>query len=311
MAEAPAATPTIEERVEALFAPDEELPQEETLEAPAPVVEGDDNPAPDKPALPLEDYEFEFGGAKYQVPKELKELHEGYLRTQDYTVKNQEVADMRRVTEATLAQAREWNEMQSALAPHLEQLALVNNHLRQFQNTDWNKLTTENPVEAQRQFINYQQVKDFQKQAEQAVQKAAGDHRTKINEHRQKILAEGTKILEKRIQGWNPERASELGDYAKSKLGFTDVEVQNLLDPRLVEAFYKASKWDALQDSKPAVANKASASAVKTLKARASESGDAAEKQQSELRRDIRNAKTDVAKSKGIQRLLESKFRDA
>lgn len=298
---------SIEERIEALVESDVlQLPgsQIETpkVEAEAPkveaAIEGEDPPS--------EHYEFEFKGAKYQVPPELKELHEGHLRQEDYTKKTQEVADLRRQAEAASSQAKLVVEMQEALRPQYEQLAVVNMHLKRFQSTDWNALTDADPVGAQKQLIAYQQLRDFKAQAEQGLETAKQKHEQGIRESRAKAIQEGNKILGQAIKGWSPEKASELGTAAMRAYGYTESEISEVSDPRRVQEMHDAYQWRKLQESKPQLANKV-AVAAKTLKPQASDSQDPSKVAETELRHGIRSAKTDTQKTKYIQKLLESR----
>lgn len=303
--------PNIQDRIEALVdsnvlqLPNSQEPVKQ--EAPeTPVVEGD-TPVVEGEQAPPEHYEFEFKGAKYQVPPELKELHEGHLRQEDYTKKTQEVADLRRQAEAANSQAKLVTEMQAALAPQYEQLAVVNMHLKRFQSTDWNALTDSDPVAAQKQLIAYQQLRDFKTQAEQTLETAKQKHEQGIREHRTKAIAEGNKILSQSIKGWTPEKASELGTSAMRAYGYTESEISEVTDPRRVQEMHDAYQWRALQASKPQLANKVAATS-KTLKPQASDSQDPAKAAQTELRQQIRSAKTDTQKTKAIQKLLESRL---
>ncbi len=272
-----------------------------------PELDADGNPIVKAEVKPAETYEFEWKGAKYQVPPELKDLHEGYLRQEDYTKKTQEAADMKRSAEAMLQQAQKFQELQQAAQPQFETLAAVNQRLKAFQQINWNDLTAKDPAEAQRMFMAYQQTKEAKATAEAELQKAMGQHEQVVSEARQKLIAEGAKILEKDIKGWSSEKAAKLNDFARATYGFSASEVANVVDARVVKMLNDAQQWHALQQSKPQLENKV-AQASKTLKPQASEQATQQSQAEAEIKRGIRSEKTDSGKAKHIQRLLEGRF---
>lgn len=320
--QAPAADIALEDRIEAILFKEPKPGSEKTTEKqsaaekpaeePKPELDAEGKPvvkeeakAEEKPAE--ETYEFEWKGTKYQVPPELKDLHEGYLRNEDYTKKTQETAEMRRSAEALLQQAQKFQELQQAAQPQFETLAAVNQRLKAFQQINWNDLTAKDPVEAQRMFMAYQQTKEAKATAEADLQKAIGQHEQVANETRQKILQEGAKILERDIKGWSPEKAAKLNDFARATYGFTAQEVASVADARVVKMINDAQQWHALQQSKPQLENKV-VQASKTLKPQASDPASQKSQAEAEIKRGIRSEKTDSGKAKHIQRLLESRF---
>jgi hypothetical protein len=272
-------------------------------ETPEPVAETAEAAEPAK--TEPEHYEFEFNGAKYQVPPELKELHEGYQRQQDYTKKTQETAEMRRSAELMMQQANTQMALRQALEPHLEELIVVNKQLKLYQQVDWNQLTNSDAQEAQKHFMAYQQLKDRKAGIEGDMHKAANDHVQKLNETRQKLKTEGDKILTQKVKGWNPEKSKALSDFATKTYGFSDNEVSQWTDPRVMQLVNDANEWHAFQAAKPKAEVKVPS---KTLRPNASDGRDGKSTRIAEIKRDIRSAKTDTDKAKNIQRLLEQKL---
>ena len=273
-------------------------------ETPAPVEETTEavtEPAKTEP----EYYEFEFKGAKYQVPPELKELHEEHLMQKDYTKKSQETAELRRSAELMMQQANTQMALRQALEPHLEELIVVNKQLKLYQQVDWNQLTNSDAQEAQKHFMAYQQLKDRKSGIEGDMNKAAQEHVQKLNETRQKLKTEGDKILSQKVKGWNPEKSKALSDFATKTYGFSDNEVSQWTDPRVMQLVNDANEWHAFQAAKPKAEVKVPS---KTLRPNASDGRDGKSTRIAEIKRDIRAAKTDTDKAKNIQRLLEQKL---
>lgn len=222
--------------------------------------------------------EVEYDGKSYQLPKELKEA---VLRHADYTRKTQEVAEQRRLAEA-LHETVKAREMAIAEEQQFHQVALqdmaeitaVNRTLEQYKGVDWQSLSDNDPVQAQKLWFAYQQEQQKSAQLQQALQ---GKYQ-QFAAHRQKVMQEaakkGMEALKKDIPNWSAETARELREVGKSSYGFTDAELQQVYDPRFVKLLADAAAYRKLQASKPAV-NKRVADVPKTVKPGAQQSNSA------------------------------------
>lgn len=278
--------------------------REPAPQAPAPTVE-QEAPGDAAPETAEEHYEFEFKEKKWQVPKDLKELHEGYLRQEDYTKKTQETADIRRSAELMLQQAKDSQALQQALSPHIASLQTVNERINQYQKVDWNALIAQDPVESQKHFTAYQVLKDQKAQLEEGIRSSATQHMQKINENLSKIREATDKVLQNKIKGWNPEKGKNLNEFVKKTYGFNDTEVNTTVDARVIEMMHDAQAWRQLQESKPQKV----VVPEKTIKPKGTENIDAAKAKEAEIKADIRRAKTDTDRAKAVQRLLEHRVR--
>jgi hypothetical protein len=303
MAEAPAVVErTVEERIDDLV--DGGILDEHPEEAPPEQAQQDEQPQPEAkdPEAPAE-YEFELKGAKFKLPPELKEVTDHYSKHEDATRKWQEAADLRKNAELAMQQAKNFQALQGALQPQLEELAFINKQLKAYQKVDWNVLTQNDPLEAQKHFIAYQQIKEQKAEAEAAVRAEVDKHSKGITETRARMQEESAKTLEHRIKNWNSEKLTALHSFAKSAYGFTDPEIAEIVDPRRIEEMHDAMQWRALQASKPQI-NQKVAQASKTLKPQAS----ANQNVEVELKQKIRSARGDAEKAKLIDRLIQSRL---
>lgn len=264
-----------------------------------------EQPVQDAAQEPAEEtYEFEFSGGKYQVPKELKELHDGYLRQQDYTQKQQEIAELRRSAEAALQQSKQQQELQTALAPHVSRLNSINEQLTQYTQADWNKLFQSDPAAAQQHSVTFSVLNNQKQLLERQIQQTAQQHMQKITEAQNQMLEAADKAMSLKVKGWTRDTGKQLNDFARKAYGFTEQEVATTLDPRALEMMHDAKQWRDLQASK-------SSKVVipeKTLKPAASQPGSQQEGQQA-LKRALRVARTDGQRDRAAQALLESRMR--
>ena len=302
-------SPSLEDRIAAKFGlsepakPEPQKPEASVQDVPADGQEP--TPATETPSEPPL-VEIEFRGGKYQLPPELKELHDGYLRQEDYTRKTQEAAEMRKTAELTLQQAQHQQALQAAVQPFVEALIGTNNQLAQYQRVDWNQLADQDPTAANKHWIAYQSLKDRKQQIEGQMHSAAQQHKAKLDEATRRLREENSKILESKVKGWNKERDQKVREFATKNYGFSETEVSQLFDARVLRLLSDAHDWHALQASKPQLNKVVSASP--TLKPSATSQQSARSAAVSDIKKDIRKAKTDSEKARHVERLFATKL---
>lgn len=251
--------------------------------------------------------EVDFRGAKYKLPQELKELHEGYLRQEDYTRKTQEVAERQRVIELVEQQAQAQRALQSVTQPYVEALMGINNQLSQYSKVDWATYSDQDPTAANKHWIAYQSLKDRKASLEQEMNGAATQHLQKLKDVAEGLRKENSKILSEKVKGWNSDVEAKVRDHVAKNYGFSKTELDQVFDARLMRLMNSARQWDELQASKPAITKQA-APASKTLKPGAAASQNQAQIKAAELKRGIRSAKTDESKARAIEAYLMNKM---
>lgn len=196
--------------------------------------EPEDIPAAD----PFTGYEeIEHDGKRYRVPAELKD---GYLRTADYTRKTQEVAEMRRQAEARTAEIEARAQVSDEEMQARAAMINVSGELEKFQNLDWQKFHDADPLEAQSQYMRFQQLEKTaqnianyqQNLQQQRSQQAEQDIATRL-----RTTAE---YAQKEIKGWTPELDHKITEYAIKELGFTRDTLARSYNPQVYKVLHRA-----------------------------------------------------------------------
>jgi len=211
--------------------------------------------------------EVEIEGKSYRVPKELKDM---VLMHKDYTQKTQAVADQRRAVEEQ-AQALETRQrLMSQTFEKAVDFKATQDKLSQYEQIDWQSLTDQDPVQAQKLFFTFQQLQREAQAKYNAYQKANTDSEQLTQQQRQQQLAQAEQDLKVRLPDFGPQLAEKIVKNAKDSYGFTAQELEGLTDARHVEVLHDAMKWRALQAEKPK-AMKAVSDAPKAIKPQATQ----------------------------------------
>jgi len=201
-------------------------------------------------------YAVTVNGAEQQVT--LDELMSGYSRQSDYTRKTQDVAKERKQMGELQAQyASEIHQARAERQQYLESLnQIIGNtasNLDKFANVDWESLKDSDPigyVTRREEFREAQEkVQSMQREQYIAQQKNIEDER----QVRSRALQEENGKLVEALPEWGePEKqkklVSDIRGYASSQ-GFTDEELNSLVDHRSLLVLMKAQKYDAMQNS--------------------------------------------------------------
>lgn len=192
-------------------------------------------------------------GETFEVP--VSELKNGYMRDADYRQKTQAVAEERK---AAMQQLQQQAAHIEALAPELGALNGLQQQLQQYQNLDWNAIRAADPQQHSALLADYLLLKDRVGEAQQRI----AARREQINAAQlqsfQQATKEAAEHLKRVIPNFGDATIRQMQEFGK-KSGFTDAELANVADKRMLETLWKASQWDALQAKKPAVENKVKA----------------------------------------------------
>lgn len=179
----------------------------------------------------------------------LAELQAGYQRGRDYSDKTTVLKQQREAFEQQASQARQFLEAQmlqvgqivqaaeQALIPKLDQAQM--DQLRQTNPGEWTARLQE--FQAKSQFVENlksatkQTLEQYRQQAEQArnAQKA------------QRLEAERPKL--QNIPGWGEQMRSDLFEYLSKDYGYTESDLTEVSDARIVDIVRKARAFDKLQ----------------------------------------------------------------
>jgi hypothetical protein len=208
--------------------------------------------------------ETEFEGKRYKVPAELKEA---LLRQSDYTRKTQEVAEMRRTVEQ---QAQLFQQQQQVFASNFDkaaELKEIQNRLSQFDQIDWQTLSDQDPVQAQKLFIARQNLERQAQAKSQEFQQSTHQYQQLVKQTRDQQLQVAAKELMQRVPEYNSKIADKIRATTKS-YGYSEDELAFVTDPRLVHILHDFQVLRDLHNKMP-VALKKVAEAPKVVKPQA------------------------------------------
>lgn len=253
-----------EQQMEALLDREEQLEnegQEEPTEAQAEETEEGQEPEEEAEAQP-EPAKVKLKWNGEDVEKNLDEVIELAQQGYDYTKKTQTVAEERKAIEAQSqaikAQEKaleEQAQIQQALVKEFAKLTSIDESLSQYAGIDWGALTDNDSVQAQKLFYQYSQLKNNREKAVGELNQKYAKLTAQKQSRQRELIAQGLEQLHKAIPGWNQEKASEVTATGKD-IGFTDNELSQIADPRMVKALWEAAQFRKLQSSKPQIKNK-------------------------------------------------------
>ena len=185
-----------------------------------------------------------------EVDVTLEELQKGYSRTQDYTRKTQQIAEVRKQTEGELqavrAEREQYAQLLSALEAQVQQVAQPN--------IDWDRLYNEDPIEwvRQREVMRDNQEKAAAIQSEKqrlnqlSQQEQAQFMQQKLQHEQEALLAA--------IPDWKDAKKAQaekalLVEFGQ-KIGFTSDELKNVVDHRAVLMLRKAALYDQMMSKR-------------------------------------------------------------
>lgn len=299
-----------EERLTALFeraesgdAPEPERDDEPEDSAPddEPDDEGADNGQPEA-ADDGEDVDIE--GERFKLPKKVAEIvakRDSFQR--DYTQKTQEVAEQRKAVQDR-AQYLETREL--ILQNAFGQAAKVEGleaQLKQFDALDWNALVSSDPQQAMQLNFARQQLDRNLAHARQELEVVVRNARAAQDTHKRKQLEFGQAELQRRIGKLDDQTRGALAQAAQ-ELGFGEAEMHS---PAALHALHLASKYIALQKSRPAVDKKVAAAKPMTAPAARSGNQTAEASRREELKQRARKSGRTEDAEAYLARLFESK----
>ncbi len=243
-----------------------------------------------------------------EVEKPLDEVVALAQQGLDYTQKTQQVAEQRKELEAYAEQIKmqeqafqEQMQLNNVLIEDVAKITALDQQLNQYANVNWQQLSDNDFVEAQKLFFTYNQlqqerstlVSQFEAKKQEVVQKQTQLMAEKI--------AKGKEILAKEIPNWSPETNQALLSTGKD-YGFTDAELNAIVDPRHVKVLHDAMQWRKLQQN--STVKKKVSSAKPVVKPGAKDTKAEANSNVRQLRESLRKTgKSDMA-AKLIENML-------
>ena len=278
----------------------EEVESEEATEEPDEEVEEEEQSQDEVPAI----LKLKVNGE--DVEKPLDEVVALAQQGLDYTQKTQQVAEQRKELEAYAesikAQEQAFQEqmqLNNVLIEDVAKITSLDQQLNQYANVNWQQLSDNDFVEAQKLFFSYNQlqtersqlVSQFEAKKQQVVQKQSQLMAEKI--------AKGKEVLAKEIPNWSPETNQALLSTGKD-YGFSDAELNSIVDPRHVKVLHDAMQWRKLQQN--SVVKKKVSNAKPVVKPGSKDTKAEANSNHRKLRESLRR----TGKSDAAQKLIEN-----
>lgn len=197
-------------------------------------------------------YTVKIDGTEVEVPA--SELVKGYQRQQDYTQKTMALAEERKVLtqEFELARTERVQYLQGLQALEQQLTAL------QPQRPDFDRLYAENPVEAARIEYEWRKYEDSMRTIAAEKQKVAQiEEMAQAQQVAQLVEQNRQRLLAERLPEWkDPAKAKRDRDAIRQTLvaeGFTNDELDQLYDDRMVKIAWKAAQYDQMQAQRKAI----------------------------------------------------------
>ena len=269
--------PQAQEAILSLLTPEEEKPEEEKVE-PTEVEESqpeeEDESFEEEEEEEASEEEDESESADEEDEEELyavtvdgeevgvnlDELMRGYSRPSDYTKKTQQIAEDRRDIESLQEKYNsEIAQIQAERNQYVEMLGNIvqqsSGELEKFTDIDWQSLKDNDPIEYVTKREEFREAQEKIQGAKQQQAQAQRAQQLEMNKVRQELVEEEKgKLAAILPEMGNKETRSakvkEIQTYALGQ-GFTQEELDGLIDHRSVVVLDKARMYDEMQNANP------------------------------------------------------------
>ena len=212
---------------------------------------------------PLQSVKLKVNGEEIEKP--LDEVVALAQQGLDYTKKTQEVAEKRKELESLENQIRlqeqnlqQQSMLNSELIQDVAKITALDQQLSEFQDVNWEQLSDSDFVTAQKKFFTFNQL---QQQRSNLVSQFESKRQQALNKQQQMVaekVAKGREVLAKEIPNWSQETTQEIIAIGREDYGFTDAELNAIIDPRHVRVLHDAMQWRKLKSKNSVVKKKVS-----------------------------------------------------
>ena len=217
----------------------------------------------EEPEEPEELEDAEYEGKQYKVPKEIKDA---LLRQSDYTRKTQELAEMRKLTEAQMAALTAAKEADEQADEIKSDLRTIDKTIKQFDNVDWQRFAAEQPAQAQAAMLQYQQLQMQRQQLANGLEQHMRTSAQNREQAHQAALSKAHADLLQAIPDFDAVMATKIRDSTASAYGYDQSELNAITDPRAVRVLRDAMLWRESQAAAKAATKPSAASPTKVVK---------------------------------------------
>ena len=198
----------------------------------------------------LNTYTVKVDGKDVEVTQE--ELLAGYSRQADYTRKSQVLSEQRQKADAELAATQQERQRYQS---QLEQFnTQADSKIDELAKTDWTQLKEEDPTEYMLKRDQYRELQENKRMVEDEQNNLQLKSQQENQAKWQEELGRQQEIMVQRLPEWtDPDKGPKLKQNIKSfavKKGFTEQEVNSLIDARSVDVLHKAMLYENLLATK-------------------------------------------------------------
>lgn len=228
----------------------------------------------------------------------------------DYTKKTQEVAEKRKELESLENQIRlqeqnlqQQSMLNSELIQDVAKITALDQQLSEYQDVNWEQLSDSDFVTAQKKFFTFNQL---QQQRSNLVSQFESKRQEALNKQQQMVadkVAKGREVLSKEIPNWSQETTQEIIAIGREDYGFTDAELNAIIDPRHVRVLHDAMQWRKLK-SKNSVVKKKVSRAKPVVKPGSKDPNKAVNSNAKKIREQLRRSGSSDLASKLIEEMI-------
>ena len=182
----------------------------------------------------------------------LDEVLEHASKGFDYTAKTQELAEQRRAIEQQAQLLQQQYQYQQATMEQTAKVYAMDSQLQNYQNVNWDAWMDQDPVEASKGWQKFQMLKSQRDEVANQIQQTQTKAQLESQQRLYKQMQDGSAQLAREIKGWSPELAKSMKVNALD-YGFSESELDQVYDPRMVKVLHDAYQWRQLQGKKPEV----------------------------------------------------------
>jgi hypothetical protein len=259
---------SVEQRLANLYGAQERAPAPpppQTAEAPEPPVQADaaeqdadqaelspddlpDDPESAAPSPSVDEFEITYHGKQQKLNREavLELAHKGI----DYTTKTQNLAVREKAIQDTLQKAQEIEQLAPEIANEAAAVRAAEQALQPWQNVDWVRLATDEPLEYARYRAQYDQLVSAYNHVRNSFgAKAQHLQQRKVEVGRAIVQQEMQKLTEFLPQLRDPKKfaaeAQSIKEYGLDR-GYSAEELESVTDARYVRTLWEASQYRKL-----------------------------------------------------------------
>lgn len=216
---------------------------------------GDEDDEDDDPSAEGEVYEVMIDGQPAQV--DLKEALNGYVRSETFY---RRLNKLNEFETAINGRAREVHDLQVAYVEKTKELEALIDSLVPAE-PDWDKVYAENPGKARELQKNYEALSGKRAEIKANRDKAIADARAEAETNFKKWKRDQNNRLAELFPTWtDPEKGVDnmtrdtamMAETAKAA-GFTDEDIENTHDARMINILWKAARYDRIMSRKAPV----------------------------------------------------------